>query len=44
MDLLKLPYKCNNKVCHDAIESKFKLYLFIAYIINFVTTVLIKFI
>lgn len=38
----KLPYKCNNSACHKAIESKFKVYLFVAYAINFVTTVLIK--
>lgn len=41
---LKMPYKCNNVLCHQAIESKFKQYLFMAYAVNFITTVLIKFI
>lgn len=41
---INLPFKCNNAICHKAIEDKFKKYLFIAYAINFISTVLIKFI
>lgn len=39
---LNLPFKCNNVICHKAIENKFKKYLFFAYTINFITTVVIR--
>lgn len=38
-----LPYKCSNEICHKQIEKRVRKLIFLTYLLNLITSILLKY-